>query len=297
MNGNNVLEYIDNVSKTDEDRARMDKYHMSDGYINKIANDYCCKKKENCMRKMVTDIYRDALPDNCEIKDRCYSDMNDFINKQCPDGLYNYVTDSRGCALKDSAEGCSKSVDEACAGMKNTLKKCVKESGMPITDSDITYARDEADAKVDRDMDTIARKGNFSELSEAIGNNVKDAVRSSVEGAKEAKRANAEFEKNLKDDLSVTTKESVESRVAFMKNLNKRSYNLFEAIFASKQGQVMQESAEEISGFYYEELNAGERTMLEAVAEYTKHSVWKALKLKNYDINSTKALINDYLAM
>ena len=60
--------------------------------------------------------------------------------------------------------------------------------------------------------------------------------------------------------------------------------------------KVTTESAEEIAG-YYNDLNVNERVMLEAVAEYTKHSVWKALRLKNYDINTTKSIISDYLAM
>ena len=190
MNEENVLNYIDNVSKVDD---------MNYIYINKIANDYGVEKKEKCARDMVTGIYRDALPNNLEIRDRSDYDMNRFIDSQCPDGFYKYITDSRNCALKDSCEECSKAVDEACDGIRNTLKKCVKESNMPISDSDIDYAKKEADAKVNNSMDHIARRGSFPELSEAISSNVTNAVRSSVEGAKETKKANAEFEKAQRD--------------------------------------------------------------------------------------------------
>ena len=296
MDGNNVLNYINNVSQADANNAKENSYKMSDVYINKIANDYGAAKKEECARDMVTTIYKDALPDNLEIRDRSEYDMNNFIDDQCPDGLYKYITDSRNCALKDSCKECSDAVDEACGDMRNTLKKCVKESNMPVSESDIEYAKSKADADVKNNMEHIARRGSFPELSEAISNNVTNAVRSSVEGAKETKRANVEFEKDLKNDLGVTTKESVNSRVAFKNNMARKDYNLFEAIFASKAGMVTTESAEDIAG-YYNDLNANERVMLEAVAEYTKHSVWKALRLNNYDINTTKSIIHDYLAM
>lgn len=297
MDGNNVLDYIDSIDKADQDMANMNGYKMSDSYINRVVNDYGDKKKEECMRKMVGGIYRNALPNNDEIRDRSYSDMNDFIDSQCPNGLYQYVTDSRNCALKDSAKVCTDAVDEACTKMKNNLKKCVKESAMPITESDIEYAKDEANSDIKQSMDYIARRGNFTELSEAINNNVADAVRSSVQGAKEAKKENADFEKNLKDDLSVTTKESVEERLTLKNHTTRKEYNLFEAIFAAKTSEVMKESAEEIAGYFYDQFNASERTMLESVAEYTKHSVWKALRLKNYDLNTTKSIIRDYLGM
>lgn len=296
MNGENVLNYIDNVSKVDDMNSKENDFKMSDIYINKIANDYGVEKKEKCARDMVTGIYRDALPNNLEIRDRSDYDMNRFIDSQCPDGFYRYITDSRNCALKDSCKECSNAVDEACDGIRNTLKKCVKESNMPISESDIDYAKKEADAKVNNSMDHIARRGSFPELSEAISSNVTKAVRSSVEGAKETKKANAEFEKALKNDLSVTTRESVETELAFKNSNARKDYNLFEAIFASKMSKVTTESAEDIAG-YYNDLNVNERVMLEAVAEYTKHSVWKALRLKNYDINTTKGIISDYLAM
>ena len=297
MNGENVLDYIDNIDKADQDMNRMNSYKMSDPYINRVVNDYGTKKKEECMRNMVTNIYRDALPENDEIRDRSSEDMNAFIDSQCPNGLYQYITDSRNCALKEAAKECSDSVDSACATMRKTLKESVEETNMPITESDIEYAKDNADSDVKQDMGYIARRGNFSELSEAINSNVADAVKSSVEGAKEAKRANNEFEKNLKNDLSVTTQEAVESKLALKNNAARKDYNLFEAIFSAKSDAVMHESTEDVAGYYYEDLNAGERTMLEAVAEYTKHSVWKALRLKNYDLSATKDLIRDYLAM
>lgn len=296
MNGENVLNYINNVSQTDANNARENSYKMSDIYINKIANDYGTAKKEECARDMVTGIYKDALPNNLEIRDRSEYDMNNFINDQCPDGLYKYITDSRNCALKDSCKECSNAVDEACNDMRNTLKKCVKESNMPVSDSDIEFAKNKADADVKNNMEHIARRGSFPELSEAISNNVTNAVRSSVEGAKETKRANAEFEKDLKSNLSLTTKESVDTQVVLMNNKARKDYTLFEAIFASKMGMVTTESAEDIAGCY-NDLNANERVMLETVAEYTKHSVWKALRLKNYDITTTKNIIHDYLAM
>lgn len=287
----NVLGYIDDVSRNDQDRARMNSYMMSDGYVNKIVNDYGDKKKEQCMRDMVGCIYKDALPDNDEIKARSYDDMDDFIDNHCPNGLYKYITDSGSCAIGDTAKECSKAVDEACAGMKKNLKECIKENAMPLSESDIDFAKDTANEEIGEKIDSIARRGSFKELSEAIHTNVADAVRSSVESAKAAKKANADFEKELKDDLTVTTKESVENRIALRRNLDKKTYNLFEAMYASKAGSIMQESVDDYNG----ELNNSERIMIEAVAEYTKHSVWKALKLGRYDINTTKGLINDYL--
>lgn len=289
----NVLNYINNISADEENKAAVDSYKMSDGYINRIANDYADKKKEQCMRNIVGDIYKDALPNNPDIKFTCYDDMDNFIDDRCPKGIYQYITDSGKCAISDTAEQCGKAVDEACSDMKKTLKRCVKESTMPITESDIEFAKDRADEAIGDDIEKIYSHGNFKELSEAIQSNVADAVKSSVENAKETKRANAAFEKELKNDLTVTTKESVEERLALRRNLTKRSYNLFEAMYASKSGMIMNESVDE----YSSDLTMNERVMLEAVAEYTKHSVWKALKLGNYDLTTTKSLINDYLAM
>lgn len=294
--GDSVLDYINDVSNSNQETNRFNDYKMSDTYINKVTNDYGTAKKEACAREMVTGIYKDALPNNIEIRDRAETDMNRFIDSKCPNGLYNYVTDSRNCALKDSAKECCNSVDEACSDMRNNLKKCVKESGMPLSDSDIEYAKSKADSKVNNDMDHIARRGSFSELSEAIHTNVTNAVRSSVEGAKETKRLNKRFENDLKDDLNVTTKESVDERLALKNHNGRKEYNLFEAIFASEMGSLVNESVENIAG-YYNDLNLNERAMLESVAEYTKHSVWKALRLDTYDINKTKSIIRDYLAM
>lgn len=160
-------------------------------------------------------------------------------------------------------------------------------------------------------IDAVSNDMDLPDLSQAIKDNVKMAAMSEIKRAKEEKENIKNLEKQLSQDMSITTQAAIESALELHGITEKKNFNptLFQGIMIGNVNkyQVLKESGllkpqcvygtlDEFG--FTESVEATDSVeviaFIESVKELTKLSIVKALKLERFDPRTITEMANDY---
>ena len=283
-NENKVLSFIDEVNKEKATIAKQNAFMSSPIYKKKQLDDNMVKAKSDCLNYIFADLYKNSLPlEDSYVyanDEKLTNDMKDFINKQTMDkGVEVYVRE----AIKRG----NKSLEQVMEGVNHLVNTCFKEKVAEYKNLDPK----DLDWKFDDDkkfeLKKIAADANLDEVANYIKQNVKSAAEYEkakiIEKRQEAKEIQEEMEKN--NELTSEAAVSRYMKLNGMTSLEKAIYqpSLFEGVMINKFNHLPSETAYEQTECYNE-----------AVGEFTMLNINKAMRFKDYTLESVKKLAKDY---
>jgi hypothetical protein len=294
-----VISFMDQISN--DEQREQDFGSIKNSFNNKIRLLNKCKDdcKDHCFKNILCGIYRKSLPVSDVYKNVYSTDLDDgftnFITTNCNPNLGSYVTD----ACKRSAF--AKKLVEAVNSLVNEEYKD-KEINIDEVDPEELVFKSTDDMQ--KKLDVIKNDLNSDEISDAIRTNVLNSASSEINRAKEAKQKLKDLEDELVSNSDINTKEAVEN-VMSIKGFNKGKFytpTLFEGIVIGESSKVNEETNipdDFDSMLLFRESNENadpvmDYVFIEAVKEYTKLSVLKALKLESFDKRDIENIAEKY---
>ena len=267
-----VLDFINSVDKEKENEAKMNAFRHSDVYKRNFMDRECEKGKEECLKHIVQTCYKNATPLSDEYKDAFYNDFSDCIDKHCPDGLLFYFRE--GIRKGTCGERCKKMVEAVCKEMDQAycdMRACPEK----YDENDLVFRMD---PEMQTRMDLLSKDLELDDISELINQSVKSSAESEIRRAKEEKEKAKELEKELANDMSVTSESAIE-RELDLRNLRQPKFfqpTLFQGImidFTEQADSLPMDSytyhALEAYGMDGEENSPMYTAFVETVKEYT----------------------------
>lgn len=247
----------------------------------KKLNDECKKGTSICIDTILGRLYKDALPfddpkKNCS-DDEMRDEIHDYIARRTGGKNSEYYV--REGIKRTNSKTLKELLNVSESISSNFYREKVKDLGS-IRVKDLNF---NPNISTD-DMNKITRKLELDEISDIIMNNVQTALKNETDKANRETEYYNNIENQLADNPEVQDDSSMESALEKMRVIGRPTIyqpSLMEAILLGKT-KTMKESA-------------GNDIIYEAIEEYTKLSMSKALKLEKFDLASVKKLANSYL--
>lgn len=276
-----VLDFINAKNKEISLTKQKNELEMSPEIQRRKLNDEYQKGKSICIDTLLAKLYKDALPFD-DPKKNCSDDT-------MRDEIHNYVAKRTGGRNSEwyVREAIRRTNSPTLKGIlteaENISKKFLLEKQKDIGKISVKDLNFKMNLN-DDDMNKITKKLEFDEISGIIQDNVLKAIQDESDKAKREEEYNQKIEDSLTNNIDVQDDASMESaidKLNIVKQPTVYQASLFEAIMLGHT-QNVQEST-------------GEGAFYEAVHEYTKLNISKALKLEKFDLTSVKKLANSYL--
>ena len=235
-----------------------------------------------CIDMILGKIYKDALPfedpdKNCSDADAAKA-MHDFIADRCDKGTEYYVR-----------EGIKRSKSPVLNDMLESVQKITKAFYAEKAKDIGQISIEDLDYRVENDAEKLTKLGKdleFEDLSEVIQNNVQQALQAEKERADREAEYNKQLEDSLTNNLEVkdeATLDAAISKIARRRTPEVYQPSLMEAIMVNKINQFMESGNANNKGPVHE-----------AVHEFTKWNIIKALKLESFSVDDVRKLAKEY---
>ena len=275
-----MMDFIDKRNEEAVKQAQADALNNNPVIKQRKLDDEYKKGKSMCIEAILAKVYKDALPfddpkKNCS-DDEARDSIHNFIDARTGGkGAEYYVREAikrtNSSLLKNILTEAEKMAKEFYAEKTKDFGNInVKDLNFKITDKD-------------EDVNKITKNLELDELSQIIQNNVQTAIQIEKQRAENEAKHNKEIEDALAADMSVVDDASMESAMAKLQPINQPKIyqpSLFEGIMLGKAKHVTE--------------SVGTDVFSEAVHEFTKLNIIKALKLERFDLNSVRSLANSY---
>lgn len=302
-----VFNFIDQVAYEDALDADREAYKKNLSYKLIKLDNAKQRTKDECLDNMFGALYKDAIPLGDEYKDAYRDDLDastkGFMAKIAPRGVEYYINEGPAKHSK-FAKKVLESVEKAVKDEYNDME-LTADDVKPDDIDDFTK-----DQNVQRRVNVIGQNLSAPEVSEMIKRNVKQTALAEITKAKKEKEDAREFESQLAQDPSITTKEDVERVEALRRPSEFVTYTptLFEGIMINKMNKysALQESGKfnpiplygalkEYKDVKYEDTATVEdMAFIETVIEYTGWTMLKALKMESFGGSRIKDLAAEY---
>lgn len=199
-----VFSFIESVDAEIRRTEDMNAFRNSDVYKFNLSKKECERGKEECLRHIIQKFYRGATPLSDEYKDAKYNDFCKDIDKHCPNGLLFYFREAirRG--------NCGKRCQKMVEGVERAVEDAYKDKLVHPEN----YNEDDLVFRMDPDMQThmdlLSQDLELDDVTDMVRRSVQSTTISEVKRAKEEKERNQELEKELANDLSVTSESAVQ---------------------------------------------------------------------------------------
>lgn len=278
-----VLDFISNLNKGAEAQRQMNDFNNSPEMKLRKLNHECDNGTSVCLDTILGRIYKDALPFEDPQK-HCSDDtargiIHDFIAKRTGGKGSEYYI--REAIKKTNSPTLKTMLNEAKSVVKEFYSEKAKDIGK-INISDLDFK-----ASLDQDkIDKLTRKMDLDEVSEIIQKNVQDTLKQEADRAKKEEEYRKQIEDKLAADTEVNDDTSMEAAIdkinAFSGQPKVYQPSLFESILLGKANTVTESAS-------------GNEMLTEAIHEYTKLNITKALKLESFDLRKLKEMSDNYL--
>lgn len=284
MNGDKVINFIDEVNKEREDLATQTARANSPAAKNAQLNINMNKAKKDCMEYIFADFYKNSLPiesDYVTANGQKFDDqMKDFINRQTMDkGVECYVRE----AIKKG----NKSIQNLVESVNRFVESCFKEKKESIQKIDIKNLDWKFDDDKRRTLDEIAKDADLDEVSSYIKKNVAGAIEYEKQKIADKRESLKALQEEMNGDNNLTSESAIDEYLFFSGNKEIKNVlyqpSLFEGVMINKFNHGNTETIEDQQACYYE-----------AVAEYTLLNIGKALRVKSYSLNEVKQMAKNY---
>ena len=280
-----VLDFIQAKKDAKEKIDGMAAFKASSTHQNAMALKAAEDGKSVCIDTVLGKIYQNALPYNDPDKNLSPSDVggeiHNFIAKRTDGKPTEYYVRE---ALKRTNSGVLKTiVTEAEKACSKAISYKKKNNIGHIDVMSLNYDP----AAMNDSVDAITGKLSGDEISEIIQNNVANAINDEKQKAAAEDQYKTDIQDTLAADDKVMDDASMESTMAKITNFKScrqpKVYqpSLFEAVMMNK--------AEKMDGADPSAI------FTEAVHEYTKLAMLKALKLEDFNLQSVKEMAYDYI--
>lgn len=269
-------------------------------------NDEKEKGRKYCIHKILSAMYKNALPLSNDYKVAYGTDLDDEIHNFMSDNPMErdyYVTDtySNSPVMQKINRNVERLIDEKFEEVENNLEDTKAE--------DIKFTPDD---ELNENLQKITDDMGVEDVTNAIASNVQTVAKNEIERAKQEKETRANIEKQLANDLSITTKEAVDEYLELHDLVEKKDFKprLFQGIMIGKTREMMEkfETGMYVGKFlfnalegYHSEDNTEiktstpmEEAFLESVKEFTKLSLVKALRLEKFLYRDADSLALHY---
>lgn len=279
---NKVMDFINAKAKEQAGQKAQAELDASPEMKYKKLNEEYKNAPSVCIDTILGRLYKDALPfddpkKNCS-DDDARDEIRDYIAKRTNGKISEWYV--REALKKNKSTTLQNLLNESVAIAKKFYSEKSKDIGqINLKDLNFNMNMD------DEGLTQISKKLDLDEISEIIHNNVQKALQDETDKAKKEEEYKKQIEDTLAQDTSVTDDASMESAIEKM-NIVKRPQvyqpSLFEAILLGK-ASTMQESV-------------NSDLISEAVHEYTKLNITKALRLEKFDLAGIRKMANSYIA-
>lgn len=279
-----VLDFIQAKKDAKEKIDGMAAFKNSPSHQNAMALKAAEDGKSVCIDTVLGKIYQNALPYNDPDKNLSSSavggEIHNFIAKRTDGKPTEYYVRE---ALKRTNSGVLKTIvteaEKACTKSVSCKKKNIGHIDVMSLNYD--------PAGMDDTVNAITGKLSGDEISEIIQNNVANAINDEKQKAAAEDQYKTDIQDALAADDKVMDDASMESTMAkitnFKSSMMPKVYqpSLFEAVMMNK--------AEKMDGADPSAI------FTEAVHEYTKLAMLKALKLEDFNLRTVKEMAYDYI--
>lgn len=277
-----VLDFINAKAKEQAAIKYQDSLNASPEIKLKKLNDEYRNAPSVCIDTILGRLYKDALPfddpkKNCS-DDEARAEIHDYIARRT--NGHNSEWYVREAIRRNNSSTLKGILNESTRIARKFYQEKAKNIGqINLDDLNFNMNMD------DEGLSKISKKLELDEISDIIHNNVQKALQDESDKAKKEEEYNKQIEDALAQDTSVVDDASMESAMERMQVVKRPTIyqpSLFEAILLNRAG-LMKEST-------------NDNLISEAVHEYTKLNITKALQLEKFDLDSIRKLANSYVA-
>ena len=309
MNEQKVIGFLDRVKDAKEQEAQKQAFQNSSAYKLKMLDREEDKANGICLDAIFSSLYKNALPLNDDYKvahgEDLDAEMRDFIHDRCPKGMEYYVKEgirkgSRPAVkILESAEKIVRDFYEA---------KALNIAEIPASDL-VFQTGDDLQQKID----VVNQDLGMDDVAQVIKDNVKSSAISEITRAKREKEELRQLENDMIDDMKIKSESAIDDRLERAGYINKVFMpSLFQGMMIGKLNQL--QALESSGNLEYDNLydalaeygivkEDGEPTTIEemafveAVKEYTKFNIIRALNLETFGKRELSDLAIDYATM
>jgi len=309
VNEQKVIGFLDRVKDAKEQEAQKQAFQNSSAYKLKMLDREEDKANGICLDAIFSSLYKNALPLNDDYKvahgEDLDAEMRDFIHDRCPKGMEYYVKEgirkgSRPAVkILESAEKIVRDFYEA---------KALNIAEIPASDL-VFQTGDDLQQKID----VVNQDLGMDDVAQVIKDNVKSSAISEITRAKREKEELRQLENDMIDDMKIKSESAIDDRLERAGYINKVFMpSLFQGMMIGKLNQL--QALESSGNLEYDNLydalaeygivkEDGEPTTIEemafveAVKEYTKFNIIRALNLETFGKRELSDLAIDYATM
>lgn len=284
ISGNDrVVEFINSVDQEKQKDDQMAAFYNSDTYKRNLMDSECDKGKNACLKYVVGNCYKNAIPLSDEYKNAYGDDLCSKGTDHLPEDLLMYFKETikRGTC----GDRCKKVVEAVCKEVdaKYADKRLDPKNYKP---EDLVF---KMDPEIQTRMDVISKDMEIDDITDLIRDTVKSTAESEISRAREEKEKNKELEKELANDLNVTSESAIEHELQLRGQIDRRIFQptLLQGIMignVDRSDDLMKESytyhALEDYGMTTDVNSPMYAAFVESVAEYTWNVFEEALLTK-----------------
>lgn len=300
-----VFAFMESIERDRIMAVQDDKFNNSYKMKMMKLNEEKEKCRKYCINSILTSMYKDALPIS--------NDYKVVYGDELKDDIVSFITDNpmkKDYYVTDNYENSPimKSLNEK---VKHLTEKMFEELETNMDETNPDDIKFEPTSELDNSLQKITDDMGVDDVSNVIANNVQIVAKDEIERAKKEKETRADIEKQLANDLSITTKESVDHYLALHDLNTKKDFNprLFQGIMIGKTKKIAESANNGThSGKYlfnalesYSSHDTSdhvstimEEALLESIKDFTKLSMLKALKLEKLNKYDTSRLAFEY---
>ena len=249
--------------------------------LNKLNEEYK-KGTSVCIDHILGKIYKDALPyedpnKNCDLADAA-SEIHDYIDARTGgrDSEY-YVREG----IKKTGSSTLKGIIEAAESIMKEFYTEKSKDLVSINLKDLNFNKELDEGNLDK----ISKKLEIDEISDIVHDNVQKAIKDEKEKVTREDEYNKKIEDELTANPDIDTPEKLEAAVDKIRTSSIPTIyqpSLFEAILTKKSRS-------------FNESSLMDSPVHEAIHEYTKLNISKALKLESFSLRDIRDLANKYI--
>lgn len=293
-----VVDFINSVDKEKQKDDQMAAFYNSDAYKRNLANNECEKGKNECLKYVLGNCYKNAVPLSDEYKNAC----SDELNKKCcghlPEDLVMYFKE--GIKKGTCGDRCKKVFEAVCKEMEQKYAD-PKMDPKNYKPEELVF---KMDPEMQKRMDVVSQDMELDDISGLIKNTVKSTAESEINRAKEERRQDKALEHELSSNMSMTSESAINAELE-CRGYNKRRIfqpNLMQGIMignVDRAESLMQENYTYHALDDYGLVSENNDAMYAAFVESVEEMTWlifeeTLLNKKGRNLDEVRRLANEY---
>ena len=309
MDEQKVFGFLDKVKDIKRQEAEQKAFRNTSDYKLRVLDQEEKKANGVCLDAIFSKIYKDALPLNDDYKvahgEDLDAEMKDFICARCPKGMEYYV--------KEGIRKGSKPAVKILESAEKIVREFYEDKELNLPDVDVEDLVFRSGDDLQQKIDIVNQDLGIDDVTQVIRDNVKSSAISEITRAKKEKEDLRRLEHEMIDDMAIKSESAINERLE-LAGYTKKIFNptLFQGMMIGKlnQLQTLSESGNLGSDNLYgaleeygivkedaSEPTLEERAFVEAVKEFTKVSMIRALNFEKFGLRELNDMAQDYAVM